>query len=393
MPTLVWSGFLLSLVLLMGLARFSLWGAMFAGATVLGLFTLPLGQVGLAVVSVLSDPSVMLLALVVAVIPFIGGALERNGHMEALVANLRIGRRAFFGLGPALLGMLPMPGGALLSAPLLERAGGAPPALRAAANVWFRHALLLIYPISSSLIATAKLAGLDVWQVIPYQFPAMGVTVVLGYLFLLRRVGGGMEYDGQFSAQGLLVPLGIILIAPALDFALKQLVPLPVPELATLAGVGVSLALAGKGIRAKEWLSLAQVAKPWRYALIVVGMFTYLAVFNRSGAPQLIAGLDLSPLALGVGIGAVLGLATGRIQAPAAIVVPVYLAQHGGLSPWGFAVIYFAVYLGYILSPVHPCLAVSVEYAGSTLGGVLRTLLAPASAALALVALAGLWLL
>jgi len=122
-------------------------------------------------------------------------------------------------------------------------------------------------------------------------------------------------------------------------------------------------------------------------------MFTYLAVFNRSGAPELIAGLDLPPLALGVGVGAALGFATGRIQAPAAIVVPIYLAQHGGLSPWGFAVIYFAVYLGYILSPVHPCVAVSAEYAGSTLGGVLKTLLAPSLVALALDTLAGLWLL
>ena len=55
--------------------------------------------------------------------------------------------------------------------------------------------------------------------------------------------------------------------------------------------------------------------------------------------------------------------------------------------------IYFAVYLGYILSPVHPCVAVSAEYAGSTLGGVLKTLLAPALVALALDTLAGLWLL
>ncbi|HAF70397.1 TPA: hypothetical protein DCL37_03450 [Candidatus Acetothermia bacterium] len=393
MPILVWSGFLVSLLLLMGLARLSLWGAMFAGAAVLGLFSLPLSRMGMALFSVISDPSVLLLGLVVGLIPLIGAAMEERGHMESLVENLRIGRRAFFGVGPALLGLLPMPGGALLSAPLLERSGGAPPPLRAAANVWFRHALLLVYPISSSLIATAKLAGLDVWQVIPYQLPALALTLVLGHIFLLRKVEGGWDYKGGFSPRGLLVPLGIILVAPAMDLALKQLTALPVPELATVAGVGTSLALAGRGIPLRGWGPLIWGAKPWRYALIVLGMFTYLEVFEASGAPGLLAGLNLPPLALGVGVGAALGLATGRIQAPAAIVVPIYLAQHKSLSPWGFAVIYFAVYLGYIMSPVHPCLAVSVEYAGTTLQKVLKSLLFPAAIALALVAVAGIWLL
>lgn len=344
-----------------------------------------------ALLAVVADPSVMLLALVVGLIPLVGAAMEETGHMESLVRNLRVGRRAFYGLAPALMGLLPMPGGALLSAPLLERAGGAPPALRAAANVWFRHALLLVYPISSSLIATAKLAGLDVWQVIPYQLPAAGLAVILGYAFLLRRVEPGMDYQGAFSPRGLLVPLAILLSAPALDFVLKQLAPLPVPELATVVGVGVSLAWAGRGLPRRTWPALARGARPWRFALIVVGMFFYLAVFQRSGAPALIAGLSLPPLALGVGVGTVLGLVTGRIQAPAAIVVPIYIAQQGGISPWGFAVIYFSVYLGYILSPVHPCLSVSVEYASTTLGPVLRALLPPALVALAAALLAGLW--
>jgi len=59
----------------------------------------------------------------VAIIPLIGGGLEESGRMAELVSNLRIGRRAFLASSPALLGMLPMPGGALLSAPLVEREG------------------------------------------------------------------------------------------------------------------------------------------------------------------------------------------------------------------------------------------------------------------------------
>ena len=202
-----------------------------------------------------------------------------------------------------------------------------------------------------------------------------------------------MEYTEAFSLLGLLIPLCIILSAPAFDFILKSLTHPPVPELATLIGVGTSLLLAGWGIPRERWRAMVMGARPWRYALIVIGMFTYLAVFNRSGAPELIAGLALPPVALGVGVGALLGLATGRIQAPAAIVLPIYMAQTGSISPWGFAVIYFAVYLGYILSPVHPCVSVSVEYASTSLGHTLRALLAPTLLGLIATALAGWWFL
>ncbi|MGC9529942.1 MAG: DUF401 family protein [Candidatus Bipolaricaulaceae bacterium] len=391
---MVWAGFSLSLVVLVALARWNLWLAMGTATTVLGLITLSPAELGRALLNVLADPSIMLLALVVTLIPLIGSVLERTGRMESLVENLRIGRRAFVGAAPAILGMLPMPGGALLSSPLLERAGGAPGPLRAAANVWFRHVLLLVYPISSSLIASTKLAGLDVWAVIPYQVPALLLAAALGYAFLLRSVRGGMNYRGAFSWPGLLVPLGIILAAPAVDLVVKEAAALPVPELATLAGVLLSLGLASWGrIAWTAWPRLVTGLRPWRFGLIVVGMFSYLEVFQVSGAPGLIASLPLSPQALGVGVGALLGLATGRIQAPASIIIPIYVSQAGGITPWAFAIIYFSVWLGYIVSPVHPCLPVSVEYSGTALGPTVRALLPPTLVALAATLLASFWML
>jgi len=381
--TFAWIGFSFSLVFLLVMARWSLWMAMFGAALVLGLFTLPLGELASAVGRVFADPSVMLLGLAVSIIPLIGGTLERTGRMDSLVNNMRIPRQAFVGVSPALLGMLPMPGGALLSAPLVERAGGAPADVRAAANVWFRHALLIVYPLSASLITAAKLADLEVWQVLPYQLPAFALTLGLGYVFFLRRFDGKMPKRGAFSLGGLLVPLGILLVAPGLDFAFKQLPGLPVPELATVIGVSVSLLLATwKRLQLRELGSMVTQGRPWRFGLIVVGMFAYLAVFRASGAAQLIADLALSPQALCVGFALLLGLATGREQAPASIVIPIFLAAFGAMTPWAFAVTYFAIYIGFVMSPVHPCVTVSAEYAGTTLGGLLKRMLIPSLLAL-----------
>jgi len=382
---LTWIGFSLSIILLLFIARRNLALGMAVAAAVLAAFTLSPASFGAALWRTISDPSVLLLALVVGVIPLIGGAMEVSGEMERLVSNLRIGVRPFLALAPALLGMLPMPGGALLSAPLIERGAGHTAAdVKAAANVWFRHALLLVYPLGPALIASAKIAGLDVYTVIPYLVPVFLLTIALGYVFLLRRASGRLSQSGPFSVAGLIVPLAIILAAPVLDLAMQGVAALPVAEIGTAVGVLVSLilAMAVGRLRIGRLREVARRMTPWKYALIVLAMFAFLNVFTASGVPERIGAMTLPPVILCVVIGAALGLITGRIQAPMSIVVPIYVSTYGGMSPAVFALTYFAVFLGYILTPIHPCISVSVEYFRTSMGLFLRRMAAPAAVGL-----------
>jgi integral membrane protein (TIGR00529 family) len=391
----LWIGFSLSVVLLLFVSRKNLALGMAIAAAVLAAFTLSPAAFGDALWRTISDPSVLLLALVVGLIPLIGGAMETSGEMERLVSNLRIGVRPFLAFAPALLGMLPMPGGALLSAPLIERgAGHTAPDVKAAANVWFRHALLLVYPLGPALIASAKIAGLDVYAVIPYLVPAFLLTVGAGYVFLLRRASGRMMQRGAFSVVGLIVPLAIILIAPLLDLLLKGTIDLPVAEIGTSVGVFVSLvaATAVGRLRFRQLGAIFRRMTPWKYTLIVLAMFAFLNVFTASGVPERIAAMTLPPVVLCVVIGAVLGLITGRIQAPMSIVLPIYASTYGAMSAPVFALTYFAVFLGYILTPIHPCISVSVEYFKTSMGPFLRRLIAPAAIGLVVSLVVGLLL-
>jgi uncharacterized protein len=365
-------------------------------AVILAVFTLSFPQMGRALLNTFGDPSVLLLTFVVGLIPLIGGALEASGEMDRLVENLRIGRKPFLAMAPALLGMLPMPGGALLSAPLVERGAGDLPAdLKTAANVWFRHGLLLVYPLGSSLIASVAIASLDLYGAILYLLPAFLVTLIIGYLILLRGTGGAGAYTGQFSLSGLLVPLCIILVAPALDLSTKTAFSLPYPEIGTAVGVTVSLLLAvviGR-LGPSRLKAVTLRMRPWRFAAIILAMFLFLNVFQLSGAPTRIAALHLSPIVLCVAIGFVLGLVTGRIQAPMSIVVPIFLTTYGAMSAPAFAVTYFAVYLGYLVTPIHPCVSVSVEYFGSSMPAYLRKMIVPVAVSLLVDVVAALFIL
>ena len=92
--------------------------------------------------------------------------------------------------------------------------------------------------------------------------------------------------------------------------------------------------------------------------------------------------MSLPPVVLCIVIGALLGLITGRIQAPMSIVVPIYVTTYGAMSAPAFAATYFAIYLGYILTPIHPCISVSLEYFKTSLGDFIRRLAVPTVTAL-----------
>jgi len=359
---MTWVGFLVSLAGILIISKKNLALALISGAVILGLFTLPLGVVLDRIIYTITDSSIVVLAIAMGIIPMLGGTMKQSGQVDGLVNNIRLGKRWLLPFSAALMGLLPMPGGALLSAPIVERGGkGVPDSLKATINNWFRHLFILIYPLAPALIVSAKITNLDVYQALIYLLPGCLLAAVLGYVFYLRKVERSAVYAGAFSWPGLIVPLVIILSAPVLDFTLKRAFSLG--TLATLIGVTTGLGLS-LGLSRRK-LALGKIfgqMKPWNFALIIIGMFLYLHIFQESDARNLIATLPLPPLILAVTAGFLLGVVTGRVQLPASIVFPVYLAAIDQVTPVVFALIYIGIYFGYIISPVHPCLVVTCEY-------------------------------
>jgi len=373
-----WLGFLLAVVALLVISQKNLGVAMFAGAIILGVFTIP-SQLLTIFWLTFTDPSIILLAVVVGLIPIIGGVLKTSGQMDSLVSNLRIGKRPFLMLSPALVGLLPMPGGALLSAPLIEKGGkDLSNEKKAGINVWFRHILYLIYPISPDLIVSAQAAQLGVYQTIPYLTPILLFSLLLGYFFFLRDVTGKIEYSGEFSPRGLILPLSALLAAPILDVLVKTFMHPTIEEAATLMGVSASLliALAIWGARPRKLGAIVVEAKPWSFASMVIGIMFFLNVFKSSGIPQLVETINITPEIFFI-VGFILGFGTGRIVTPAGIVFPIFLTKFGAISLPIFAVTYFSIFLGYVVTPVHPCVSLSVESFKTQIKEYLRTVMPP----------------
>ena len=373
------SAFFVSLATLLVVARKSLWIALWSSALLLGAITLSPSALWRAVYGTLTDPAILMLALAVAAIPMIGGIMEDSGMMDRLVNRLPANRRIFLLIAPSLVGLLPMPGGALLSAPIIERGAGELSAeAKTAINVWFRHVLLLVYPLGA-LLATTKMARVDLYTVILTLSPGFLLMFAAGTLFTLRNVHGSRL---NTTCENAAIPLLVILLAPALHFLLLRLFPGIIEEIPLLAGVSASLVLALRAgrIAAGRISAIARRMKPWSFALIILGMFLFLSTFTASEASEMIARAAFSPTFTLVVMGGFLGFATGRVQVPVFIVLPIFIARFGpdAVTPLSFALLFFSAYQGYVISPVHPCLTVTLQYYHADFKAVYRILLPPA---------------
>ena len=385
--------FILSVIILLLVSQRSLTLAMFLAAFTLGMIANPNSLLPL-LLGILLDPSATALALTVGLIPLIGEVMSETGQMDRLIGNMRIGRRAFLMLSPALIGMLTMPGGALLSAPIVDRAGGSlPRGEKAGINVWFRHILYLVYPISANFIVATEAANLELYGPIPYLAVLLLFSLLLGYIFLLRKCHGRIEYERRFSLRDLIQPLIILLLAPIMDASIRAFLNPQVKEAGTLIAVSSSLALAIiiGGVKPSDLRRMIVKAKPWSFAAMMIGIIFFLEVFGSSGIPESLRDLPLSPSIIYC-IAFALGFLTGRIITPAGIIFPVYISRFGSISPLRFALIYYGIFLGYILTPVHPCVSLTIKMLKTEVKDYMRVMIPPVAAA-ALISLAALYFL
>lgn len=183
------------------------------GSVVLGLLT-SMGVVNFAHAAgaALVDEKTIYLALIVALIMILSGLLEKTGQagriMESLTGYLKSPRLrlVFF---PALIGLLPMPGGAIFSAPMIQEAANGLDVTgsdKVVINYWFRHIWELAWPLYPGMILGAALCGMPIFKFIGYTFPGTLACILLGWVFFLRPsvlpLKGNIKEDAPITPKG-----------------------------------------------------------------------------------------------------------------------------------------------------------------------------------------------
>ena len=116
-----------------------------------------------------------------------------SGNMKEMVENVRsmISKRFSMAILPAIIGFLPMPGGAIFSAPLLDDCDSdneVKPILKTKINYWFRHIWEYWWPLYPGVLLAVDITGLPVLTFMMLQLPLSLLSILAGYLFLLRNI-------------------------------------------------------------------------------------------------------------------------------------------------------------------------------------------------------------
>ncbi len=349
----------------------------------------------------LSIDNGLLLAVVILVI-WLSSQMDRTGVMRDLVGSLRafLSSRRAMAVLPAVIGLLPMPGGALFSAPLVDdcdEQNEVPPLIKSQINYWFRHVWELTWPLYPGVILATDIAGLEVWQVFLVGVPMMAASVTAGYFFILRKahISSGHTTPSRHRFLHMMLPIFtvigvyilIMLIFPQVGEFNKYL-----PMLLGIAAAIVVLQFK-RPLPWSEWKQILVSRRAVNMGIIVALIRVYGAFIEARlpGGTMLMEQMRLELNALGIPLillimilpfisGLTTGISVGFVGASLPIAFSLLSPDAGLAERLGTLMLTYPFgFIGVMLSPVHVCFIVTSEHFKTSLIRSMGRILAPSA--------------
>lgn len=389
----------LALILIVSRISKSLILAIFAGTVLLAFWAGHSFQsFGTVAFGRLSSRDNLFLLLIVLLIIWLSGQMASTGIMNTLVESFRsrITNRMSMAFLPALVGLLPMPGGALFSAPLVDDSdsgSSSSPILKGRINYWFRHIWEYWWPLYAGMLLAVELSGLQIWHFFAAGIPVTLFSIFGGWLFLLRKVEKKEKTGGGNFDLSSLIPIAIVIsvyAAMSIFFPVVKDVSKYLP-----IAIGICIAIMYVQIRyplsGKEWSKIIFSRKTVSLAVLVAvirvyGAFMEAPLPNGSFIVELMRtelaniGIPVLPLIMVLPFlaGFTTGIAIGMVGASFPIVMQLAGSNPSTTMLLSTAILAFtAGHIGQLVSPVHVCLIVTNEYFKTSLLKSLRGLWGP----------------
>ena len=332
------------------------------------------------------DPATLELAGAVLAIGVFSTFMREFGFLDKTVSGLSsfLGNvKAAIVSVPALIGSMPVLGGAALSAPLVDRLAeplGLPADVRAAANLAFRHGMFFVFPFSPGMILAAQITGIPIGTLISRLWPMSVALWGLGYATHLWRAKPVEHETSRSQAaatlserpstrkrlEGLaefLLYGGPLVVALFLGLALKWPLWLSLCSgtlLAIMLALGQRKPMPQFGNLLKG-ANLSQVAAMF-WIMAFKSFVTASPVF-----PSLIEKATqrgASPALLGLAIPFAFGFGSASQTATIGILMPLLAPASLPAVPRLYLVclIYASSFTAYFFSPLHMCQVLTCEY-------------------------------
>lgn len=403
MPAILKIALIFSLILALSRLKIPLFICLFSAAAAMGLWTghSPVDTVTLILSKTISSDALWLAVIIIAII-ILSQLLNQGRQMERIVSGFKAvspGDRFTVAALPAIIGLLPMPGGALFSAPMVEltaRQMKISRELKTIINYWFRHIWEYWWPLYPGILLAITLLDVKPWQLIFAQFPLSLGVLAGGILFLLPMCPetGTRQYPskqdiGKFFYE--MIPIiMVVIIMFTLNLVVKWInFPFIWPKYLNFL---IALILAKIWVIRTNSLSMIQIKKGLldkstvNMAMIILGIMAFKGVLIDS---NIISDIQHEltvyniPVTLIIAVlpfiaGLVTGIAIGFVGTSFPVIIAILHGQVHGVEILSYSVLAYGFgYMGMMMSPVHLCFLVTKDYFKADFIGSYRLLLKP----------------
>lgn len=359
---------------------------------------LGIDDIGQSALSSITSMQTLSLILVVGLIMVMSKIMEESGQMIRLVKSftrLSNDGRIVGVVMSALIGLLPMPGGAVFSAPMVEASLSDKTISneqKTALNYWFRHIWEYWWPLYPGVILAVAILGVETWRYMAMAAPLTVIAVMAGMIFILRPIGKlKEEHTHKASWQSIkqftweMMPILIVIftiICMAAFLGLLRFLghPLTIPSLFSIV-FGLLVAMIWVGV-----VNHIPLSRFWKAAkrkdilillLLILAIMVFRGIMEDSHAVEFIRDELVTygiPVILIIVVmpfvsGLITGIAMGFVGASFPLIVPMFQTPNM-FDYLSYAILAYTFgYMGMMLSPVHVCLLVTKDYFKASLLG------------------------
>lgn len=353
------------------------------------LFGLNPKEIGINFLQALIDPVTIRLIGIIVLVLLLSSILKRIESLKDIVDSLQKlvkDYRLILAFIPSFLGLLPMPAGAMFSAPMVKEIGdraGLNPEEDTFVNYWFRHIWEFVWPLYPSIILLSALLEVEVREIIIVQLPITLIALMLGLIWERRYLKKDEAKDkrGDF---GLNIKKLFFCIWPIL-LVIFMVIIIKIDLLISLIIVIVSLILLNRSkMKIEVIIEIIKKDIPLNIVVLIAGIMIFKKMLEITGAIMVIPGffteLGVHPLVILFSIPFLIGMLTGITSAIVGIGFPVllpFIVIQGEVNLNYAMFAFVGGYMGHMLSPMHLCLVVTNDYFKADMGKIYKMLILP----------------
>jgi len=325
--------------------------------------------------------STIKLIIILFMIMMLENIMRNTGMIRKMVDNLKEltgGNRLAAALLPATLGLLPSPGGARFSCPMVDEVakGNTDANNKAFVNYWFRHIWLDGFILYPGVILAAELMEVSVISFFIHLIPFMLVSIVIGTvcgLTGIKKEKIARTKPIKRSLAAFLAAMLPILIVITVYILLLNITPYSL-EIASGAVVAALFIL--KKYSLKDIVRTAKDAFPVKLVLIILGVMVFKEFVLNSGAIAALSDLlnvyGIHPAVLFMLLPFAGGFTSGITISFVSLTFPILIPLGLDNSLWYATIAFISGTIGNMITPLHLCAVMTADYFNVSLSKLLK---------------------